>query len=214
MTLNVDQVFVLHSAAEPTVEMPGAESPLLRDYLQLFTRLVPREVYEPHLARMRQPARPERFDVNPIPHGFHSLTLHLIVDGAAAYIEFLKNAFGAVEIFRSSRRSGKVMDALLKIGDSMLMLADDFNREFGLLPVARGNLPFHINLYVADADATFARAVAAGAEVTMPIGDQTWGDRYGHVRDPFGFNWVIATRKENLTPEQMQKRVGKALEGG
>jgi uncharacterized glyoxalase superfamily protein PhnB len=152
--------------------------------------------------------------VNPIPPGFHSITLHLGVEGAAAYIDFLKNAFGAVELTRSPGPGGKLMHAIVKIGDSVMMLADDFSQEFGLPPVLRGNLPFHINLYVPDADATWAQAVAAGCQVTMPIGDQFWGDRYGHVRDPFGFNWAIATRKENLTPEQIQQRAAAAFGGG
>ncbi|HTS29824.1 MAG TPA: VOC family protein [Bryobacteraceae bacterium] len=152
--------------------------------------------------------------VNPIPPGFHSLTLHLGVEGAAAYIDFLKNAFGAVEISRSPGPGGKLMHAQLKIGDSLIMLADDFSQEFGMPPYVRGNLPFHIHLYVPDADATFAQATAAGCQVTMPIADQFWGDRYGHVRDPFGFNWAIATRKEALTPEQMQERAAKAFGAG
>ena len=153
-------------------------------------------------------------NVSPIPPGFHSLTLHLNVEGAAAYIDFLKNAFGAVEISRSPGPGGKLMHALLQIGDSMLMLNDDFSLAFGMPPVLRGNLPFHINLYVPDADATFAQAVAAGCQVTMPLSDQFWGDRYGHLRDPFGFQWAIATRKEELTREQVQERAAKAFGAG
>jgi PhnB protein len=152
--------------------------------------------------------------VNPIPPGFHSVTLHLNVDGAAAYIDFLKNAFGAVEISRSPGPGGKLMHATVQVGDSMLMLNDDFSTDFGMPPVVRGNLPLHINLYVPDADATFAQAVAAGCQVTMPLADQFWGDRYGHVRDPFGFGWAIATRKENPTPEEMQERQSKLFGGG
>jgi uncharacterized glyoxalase superfamily protein PhnB len=152
--------------------------------------------------------------VNPIPPGFHSLTLHLNVDGAAAYIDFLENAFGAVEISRSPGPGGKLMHATLQVGDSMLMLNDDFCTDFGMPPVLRGNLPFHINLYVPDADATFSQAIAAGCQVTMPLSDQFWGDRYGHVRDPFGFAWAIATHKENVTPEQMQERQAKLFGGG
>ena len=152
--------------------------------------------------------------VSPIPPGFHALSLHLNVDGAAAYIGFLKNAFGAIEISRSPGPGGKLMHALVQIGDSMLMLNDDYSTEFGMPPVVRGNLPFYINLYVSDADATLASAVAAGCQVTMPLSDQFWGDRYGHVRDPFGFNWAIATHKEDLTPAQIQERAAKAFAGG
>jgi PhnB protein len=152
--------------------------------------------------------------VNPIPPGFHSMSLHLNVDGAAAYIDFLKKAFGAVEISRSPAPGGKLMHALVKIGDSMLMLNDDLSAEFHMPPVVRGNLPFYINLYVPDVDATYAQAVAAGAQATMPVADQFWGDRYGHLRDPFGFNWAIATHKEDLTPQQVQERAAKAFGGG
>jgi PhnB protein len=152
--------------------------------------------------------------VSPIPPGFHSVTVHLNVDGAAAYMDFLQRAFGAVEIRRSPGPGGKLMHVLAKVGDSMIMFADDFCREFGMPAYVRGNLPVVINLYVPDADATWAQALAAGAEVAFPIADQFWGDRYGHVRDPFGFVWAIASRKEELTPEQMQERAAKAFGAG
>jgi PhnB protein len=151
---------------------------------------------------------------NPIPPGFHSLTVHLAVNRAAEYIDFLKRAFSAVEIARSPGPGGKLMHALMRIGDSVIMFADDFGAEFGMPPLAQGRLPFHLNLYVPDADAAFQQAVAAGCEVTMPLADQFWGDRYGHVRDPFGFQWAIATRKEELTPEEMQERAAKAFGQG
>jgi len=151
---------------------------------------------------------------SPIPAGFHSLTPHLAIQGAAKYIDFLKSAFGAEEISRSPGPGGKLMHALVRIGDSMLMFADDFGAEMGMPPLAQGRLPFHLNLYVPDADATWAKALAAGCQVTMPIGDQFWGDRYGCVRDPFGMNWAIATRVEDLTPAEMQERGAKAFGGG
>ena len=151
---------------------------------------------------------------NPIPPGFHSLTAHLSVNGAAAYIDFLQRAFNAVEIARSPGPGGKLMHVEVRIGDSLLMFADDFTAEFGLPPLAQGRLPVHLHLYVPDADATWNQAVAAGCEVVMPIADQFWGDRYGHVRDPFGFLWSIATRKEDLTPEELQERQAKAFAGG
>src|SRR5438034_758825 len=136
---------------------------------------------------------------NPIPEGFHSLTVHLHVKGAADYLDFLKRAFNAVELDRSGGPGGKIMHARVRIGDSVLMLADDFTQEFNLPPLAEGRLPFHLNLYVPDVDAAWGQALAAGCAVTMPLGDQFWGDRYGHVRDPFGISWALATRKEELT---------------
>ncbi|HLH18020.1 MAG TPA: VOC family protein [Bryobacteraceae bacterium] len=150
----------------------------------------------------------------PIPPGFHSITPHLNVNGAAAYIDFLKKAFNAVEMHRSPGPGGKLMHATVKIGDSMLMFADDFSEEFHMPPFVKGNLPFVLNLYVPDADATWAQAVAAGCEVKMPLADQFWGDRYGHLRDPFGFTWAISTRIEEVTPEEAQRRAAKAFGGG
>ena len=151
---------------------------------------------------------------NPIPPGFHSLTMHLSVNGAAAYIDFLKRAFNGVEINRSPGPGGKLMHALMRVGDSMLMFADDFSAEFGMPPLAQGRLPLVLNLYVTDADAQWKQALDAGCEVVMPISDQFWGDRYGHVRDPFGFVWAITTHQEDVTPEEMQARAAKMFGGG
>jgi PhnB protein len=151
--------------------------------------------------------------VTPIPPGFHALTPHLTVKGAAAYIDFLKKAFQATEINRSPGPGGKLMHVLMRVGDSMLMFSDDFSAEFHMPPLAEGRLPFVIHLYVQDADATWADALAAGAQVVMPISDQFWGDRYGHVKDPAGLVWAISSRKEELTPAQVQERAAKAFGG-
>ena len=149
----------------------------------------------------------------PIPPGFHTLTPHLSVNGAAKYIDFLTKAFGATEMHRSPGPGGKLMHATVRIGDSMLMFADYFP-EFGSPPIAEGHWPVVLSLYVPDADAAFAKAVAAGCTVTFPLADQFWGDRYGHVKDPFGFTWAIATQKEVLTPAEMQERQAKTMGGG
>jgi PhnB protein len=150
---------------------------------------------------------------NPIPPGFHTLTPHLAVNSAAAYIDFLTLAFNAVEISRSPGPGGKLMHVQMRIGDSVLMFADDFSAEFGMPPLAQGRLPLHMHLYVPDADAVWAQAIAAGCQVEMPISDQFWGDRYGHVRDPFGFLWAIATHKEDLTQAEMMERQAAAFGG-
>lgn len=142
----------------------------------------------------------------------HTMTPHLTVKGAADYIDFLKRALGAVEIARSPGPGGKLMHATVRIGDSALMLNDHFP-EFGGPPIGDGPWPLTLHLYVPDADALFAQATAAGCQVTMPLADQFWGDRYGQVQDPFGFRWSIATRKEILTPEEMTQRQ-KAMMGG
>jgi len=144
----------------------------------------------------------------PVPEGFSTLTPHLTVKGAADYIDFLKRAFNAVEKARMPGPGGKVMHAHLTIGDSNLML-NDHMPEFGSQPIAEGNWPLTIHVYVPDADAAFARATGAGCTVTMPLADQFWGDRYGQVKDPFGFNWSIGTHKEDLTHEEMQERQAK-----
>jgi PhnB protein len=149
---------------------------------------------------------------NPIPPGFHTLTPHLMVDGAAKYIDFLQKAFGATSVSQSPGPGGKLMHAQVRIGDSMLMFADRFP-EFGGPPIAEGNWPVVLNLYVPDADAAFQKAVAAGCSVKFPLADQFWGDRYGQVQDPFGFTWAIATHKEELTPEEMHARMPKAYGG-
>jgi PhnB protein len=146
---------------------------------------------------------------SPIAPGFHTLTPHLSVDGAAKYIDFLVQAFGATEVGRAPGPGGKLTHAQVKIGDSMLMFADHFP-EFGSPSITPGNWPLVLSLYVPDADASFERAVKAGCEVKMPLSDQFWGDRYGHVKDPFGFTWAIATHKEDLTPAEIEERQAKA----
>jgi PhnB protein len=143
-----------------------------------------------------------------LPEGFHTVTLHLTVKGASDYIEFLKKAFSAEEIDRSPMPDGRLMHATVRIGDCRLMLNDDFP-EMGSLPIAQGNWPLRINLYVPDADAQWNQALAAGCTVVFPLQDQFWGDRYGQVRDPQGFVWSIATRKEHLTREEMNARAKK-----
>jgi PhnB protein len=150
--------------------------------------------------------------VNPIPEGMHTLTPHLTVKGAAEYIDFLKRAFGAVELHRSPGPGGKLVHAALRIGDSVMML-NDHMPEFGSPPIAEGSWPITLHLYVRDVDTAFAQATTAGCKVIMPLADQFWGDRYGQVVDPFGFRWSIASRKEDLTPEQRNDRM-KAMFGG
>ena len=149
----------------------------------------------------------------PIPPGFHTITPHLSVIGAAAYIDFLKRAFDAVELSRSPGPGGKLMHVLVRIGDSMLMFNDDFAEEFHLPPLAQGRMPYVLNLYVPDADAVWAKALAAGCAERFPLTDQFWGDRYGHVTDPFGVTWAISTHKEDLTPAEIQERAAKMSSG-
>ncbi len=142
--------------------------------------------------------------VKPIPEGFHSVTPHLTVEGAAAAIDFYKKAFGAVEMGRMPASDGKrVMHAMIRIGDSMIMLNDAFPEMGSKGPKALGGSPVTVHLYVQDSDKVFAKAVAAGATIAMPIADMFWGDRYGVVADPFGHRWSIATKKKDVSPEEM-----------
>ena len=139
----------------------------------------------------------------PVPDGFRTVTPHLICAGAADAIEFYKNAFGAIEMFRLPTPDGRLMHASIMIGDSMVMLVDEMKEMGALGPKSRGGTPVGIHLQVEDADALFARAVAAGAAVKMPVMDMFWGDRYGVVVDPFGHEWSIATHIRDLTPDEI-----------
>ncbi|HET6371675.1 MAG TPA: VOC family protein [Candidatus Polarisedimenticolia bacterium] len=143
----------------------------------------------------------------PVPEGFHTVTPHLIVKGAAAAIDFYKKAFGAEEIHRMPGPDGSVMHAEIKIGDSRLMINDEFPSYGKLGPKSIGGSPVTLHLYVTDVDALFDRAVKAGAKATMPLADMFWGDRYGQVEDPYGHQWSLGTHKEDLTPEETIARM-------
>ena len=144
-----------------------------------------------------------------IPDGMHSITPHLICAGAADAIEFYKKAFGAVEVTRLPGPEGKLMHASIRIGDSTIMLNDEFPDWGAFGPKALKGSAVTIHLYVDDVDAVFARAVAAGAKVTMPVADMFWGDRYGIVEDPFGHHWSVATHLRDMTPAEIQKSMPK-----
>lgn len=152
--------------------------------------------------------------VQAVPQGFHTLTPHLIIAGAAKAIDFYKRAFGAVEMYNMMSPDGKVMNAALMFGDSIIMLCDEFPNMGQSSPATLGGSPVRLHLYLPDADATFAQAVAAGAEVTMPLENMFWGDRYGTVKDPFGHEWGIATRIEDVTEEEMAARAAKLFGQG
>jgi uncharacterized glyoxalase superfamily protein PhnB len=145
----------------------------------------------------------------PIPDGFYTITPHLIVSDAAKAIEFYKKALGAQEIERFMTPDGKaVMHAQLKIGNSMLMLGNEFPPTC-LSPKSRGGTTVSLYLYLENADAAFDRAVKAGCTVKMPMTDQFWGDRYGQVEDPFGHQWSLATHKQDLTKDQIDESARK-----
>jgi PhnB protein len=146
--------------------------------------------------------------VNYKPEGYHTATPYLIVNGAAKAIEFYKQAFGATEILRmEDPKSGKIGHAEIKIGDSHIMLGDEMPEMGYSSPQSLGGTPVSIMLYVEDVDTVAGQAVAAGAQVLKPVTDQFYGDRSGSFADPFGHQWHIATHIEDVTPEEVGKRV-------
>ena len=145
--------------------------------------------------------------VTPIPDGYYSLTPYLVCKDAARAIEFYKHAFGAQEIVRMPGPNGQVMHAEVKIGNSMLMLSDE-NKERGhLSPASIGGTAVSLMFYTDDVDAVFSRAVSLGATTEQEPADMFWGDRMGNLADPFGHKWAIATHKEDVSPDEMQKRM-------
>ncbi len=148
--------------------------------------------------------------VKPIPEGYHSVTPYLIIKGAADAIEFYKKAFGATELFRMPQPDGKIGHAEIKIGDSPIMLSDE-HPEMGYLgPKSLGGSPVSILLYVENVDAVVQQATSAGAKIDRPVEDKFYGDRSGSLTDPFGHIWHIATHKEDVSPEEMDKRAAAA----
>jgi uncharacterized glyoxalase superfamily protein PhnB len=149
--------------------------------------------------------------VTAIPEGFHTLTPYLVVRDAARAVDFYRQAFGAeVRRIHYGLDGKSLTHADLKIGDSMLMLSDEFPNWGALSPLALGGTSTTIHVYVEDADAAFERAIAAGATVKMPLADQYWGDCYGSVVDPFGHQWSFATRIKHLSEEEI-KQAGDAV---
>ena len=141
--------------------------------------------------------------VKPIPKGYHSITPSLTCRDAARAIDFYKQVFDAQELSRMSAPDGKITHAELKIGDSVLFLNDEFP-ETGSRQTESSSI--YLYLYVTDVDSVFNRAAAAGARTDMPLQDMFWGDRYGKLTDPFGHQWGVATRKENVAPEEVSRR--------
>jgi PhnB protein len=152
--------------------------------------------------------------VKPIPEGYHSITPYLIIRGAARAIEFYKKAFGATELFRFSAPGGKIGHAEIKIGDSPIMLADEFAEMGYHGPQSLGGSPVSIMLYVEDVDAVFNHAVDAGATVKEALQDKFYGDRTGTLTDPFGHRWHVSTHKEDVSIKEMERRAKAAGSGG
>ena len=149
--------------------------------------------------------------VKAIPEGYHTLTPSITVRGAERAVEFYKKAFGAVERGVMKGPDGKVMHAELLIGDSILMLADEFPQFGSLSPQTIGGSGTGLHIYVEDVDAAFDRAIAAGGIVEMPLADMFWGDRYGKLIDPFGHKWSIATHVKDMSADEMKGSMDDAM---
>lgn len=148
----------------------------------------------------------------PIPDGYHSVIPTLTIKGASEAIEFYKKAFGAQEIYRFAGPDGKsIMHAQIKIGDSIVMLNDEYPQMGCLSPQSTGSTSSGIFLYVQDADHVFNKAVSAGAKPQMPMMDAFWGDRFGSIIDPFGHVWSISTRKKDMTPDELTRAAQQAF---
>jgi PhnB protein len=150
-------------------------------------------------------------NVKPIPDGYHNVTPYLFVKSAAGAIEFYKKVFGATEIVRMAGSNGKVMHAELKIGDSIVMLADENPQSGVMSPQTIGGFSAGLHVYVENADAIIQKAIENGAKPLRPIQNQFYGDRSGSILDPFGHMWSVATHIEDVSPEEMRKRMSAAV---
>lgn len=198
----------MKAAAKPAVKAKAAAKPAPKAVAKKATAALAKR------PAAKAPAPAKATTQKGVPHGFTTVTPHLIVDDASRAIEFYKTALGAKELFRMPGPDGRLMHAEIEISGSILMLADDFPEYKGGMkrtPTALHGSPVQLHLYVSDADDVFQRAVKAGCEITMPISDMFWGDRYGCIRDPFGHEWSIATNVKQLTPQEMMKAMEEAF---
>jgi PhnB protein len=148
--------------------------------------------------------------VKPLPDGYPRVTPYLVVDGATAAIDFYREVLGAIERMRMPAPDDKVGHAELEIGDSLIMLADEYPDMDALGPKTVGGTPVTLHVYVEDADAVFDRAVEAGAKALRPVEDKFYGDRSGEFEDPFGHRWSVATHVEDVPPDEIEKRMAEA----
>lgn len=148
--------------------------------------------------------------VNPIPEGYRSITPYLVIKGATAAIDYYKKVFGATERMRMDAPGGTIGHAELEIGNSVVMLADEFPQMGHRSPKTLGGTPVSILLYTENVDAVFKRALDAGAKQVRPVENQFYGDRMGTLEDPFGHLWSVATHVEDVAPDEMQRRAAEA----
>ena len=149
--------------------------------------------------------------VKKVPDGHNSVSPYLIVNGAERALDFYKRAFGATELFRHRAPDGKVGHAEVRIGDTVIMIADEFPDHDAHAPQKFGGSPVSLHMYVEDVDAVAAKAIAAGAKVKRPVADQFYGDRLGTFEDPFGHTWHVSTHIEDVPPDELDRRAKKAM---
>ena len=152
--------------------------------------------------------------VRPIPEGYHSVTPYLIVNDAKRAIEFYKKAFGATEVLRLASPDGKIGHAEVKIGDSHVMLADEFPEMGAKSPQSFGGSPVGLCIYLENVDAAFDKAISAGGKVERPLADQFYGDRSGTLIDPFGHKWTLATHIEDVPQAEIERRFAAMMQQG
>ncbi len=151
--------------------------------------------------------------VEPIPAEYPGVTPYLAVNDAAAAIEFYQTGFGAIELMRLPGPDGKIGHAEVKIGNAIVMLADEHPDAGHVSPSTLGASTVKLHMYVEDVDSFFEKAVAAGAKVLVPVANQFYGDRAGRLEDPFGHVWLVSTHVEDVSPEEMQKRMDAFSQG-
>lgn len=152
--------------------------------------------------------------VKPIPEGYHTVTPYMIVKGAARALEFYKKAFNATELFRMEGPGGSIAHAEFQIGNSRIMLGEESPEWGARSPETIGGSPIGLSLYVENVDALFKQAIAAGGKEERPVKDQFYGDRSGTLRDPFGHQWTIGTHTEDVSPEEMMRRMNEEMKKG
>lgn len=146
-------------------------------------------------------------NVKAVPEGYNSITPYLVIKGAAAAIDFYRTAFNATEVMRMPMPDGRIGHAELRMGDSVVMLADESPEAEAISPSTLGGTTVGLMIYVEDADSIFNKAISMGAKVKKPMATQFYGDRNGTIEDPFGHKWTIATHVEDVTPEEMKRRM-------
>jgi PhnB protein len=152
--------------------------------------------------------------VNPIPEGYHSVTPYLCLSDASAALDFYQKAFGATELFRFNGPDGKIAHAEMKIGNSILMLSGEYPEMGFRSPLTLGGSPIGLMIYVEDVDTFAEKALAAGATLDKPIENKFYGDRSGTLKDPFGYSWHVSTHVEDVSPEELEKRMSQIPECG